>query len=308
MTNPVIIISKCAGINNVIDPKRLKHHDPNVGLTDIAEGQNIDIDDSGQISTRLGKVLISSIPSHSLFCDGGDCFVAQDRTSDTALYKVGLNLSLIGIRSSLTKGLPFSYFQAGDETYYSNGIQNGRILNEVSSAWPVNAFPDGELHRVYSSAPVGKHIAYFLLRAWIAVDDTIYISKPGYLGSFRMAKYYFRYGSDIRMIRPVASGVWVSDSEATWFITPGETFESYRSEMKSEFPAHEWSDNNRLVDLSKTALQIPGLSAVWSSDEGLCIGTSNGQLIVVTKNRLFYPTGTSGATVVNGSIVINNVY
>jgi hypothetical protein len=55
-------------------------------------------------------------------------------------------------------------------------------------------------------------------------------------------------------------------------------------------------------------LKLSGLCAVWSSDNGLCVGSSDGQLIVVTEQKLIYPTGASGATVIDGFNIINNVY
>ena len=79
-------------------------------------------------------------------------------------------------------------------------------------------------------------------------------------------------------------------------------------DKKSPFPAHEWSVNINLVDLAQTMFKVPGLSAVWSSDEGLCIGSSDGQLTVATKNNLIYPTGSSGSTVVDKHNVINSIY
>ena len=109
-------------------------------------------------------------------------------------------------------------------------------------------------------------------------------------------------------MRPVASGVWVSDSETTGFIRAASKWEGYMYERKSSYPVHEWSDNNRVVDLSSSYLKIPGMSAVWSSDEGLCIGTADGRLIVETIDRLVYPTGSRGATVVYGNNVINTIY
>lgn len=304
----VPIIRKCAGINNKLDPKRLRTNDRETGLTDLATGSNIDIDDSGQISCRLGQEPDSTTVSHSIFCDGGDCFVAQDRTSDTAIYRINADFTLTEVRSGLTKSERLSYFQAGDKTYYSNNIQNGRIIAGVSEAWPTSTYYGQDSLNEYSNAPVGKHIAYFQGRAWIAVGPTIYCSIPFRLGTFRLAAHFFNFNTDIRMIRPVAGGVWVSDSETTGFIAAANSWAGYRYDKKLSVPAHEWSDNHRLEDLSKSYLKIPGLSAVWSCDDGVCIGTPDGQLIIETKERLIYPKGAIGATVVRNNIIINSVF
>lgn len=312
MIEPIKIISKCAGINNKIDSKWLRQNDPQTGLTDLAEGVNVDVDDAWKLSVRLGQESISTNASHSLFCDGGDCFVALDRTNDAAIYRINNDFSLTGVRSGLIKGAYFSYVQVGARTFYTNGTQNGVIENGVSTAWPSNTYKGPDTLKEYSPAPVGDHLAYHQGRIWISIDEggkfPIYCSEPYKPGLFRFAKYHFQFGSHVRMIRPVLGGVWISDAETTGFIASSDTWDGQKYARKSQYPAHEWSDNCRLVDLSKSQWKVPGLSAVWSSDEGLCIGTSDGQLIIATEDRLVYPTGASGATVVDGTNVINSIY
>ena len=110
------------------------------------------------------------------------------------------------------------------------------------------------------------------------------------------------------MVKPVTNGVWVSDSEKTGFIPASDKFEEMRFAKRSSFPAHEWSEAIELVDLSKTSLQLPGQSAIWSSDAGLNIGTEDGQLMVTTEAKLIYPTGAKGATLIDSHTVINTIY
>jgi len=300
------VIERVAGINNKLDTKSVKALES--GHVYVAEAVNLDIDDNGAASVRNGQISLSSVPSHSCFCDGGDYFVAQDRTSDTALYQVDNGFALTGIRSGLTKGARISFFQQGKKTFYAHGYQNGVITLGVSAAWPIATYYGPDTLKEFTSAPVGTHIAYHLGRAWIAVENVIYCSEPFKPGLFRMAKYFFQFGTDVRMIRPVAGGVWVSDSETTGFIANAENWDGQKYSRTLEYPAHEWSDNQRLVDLSGSRYQVPGMSAVWSSDKGLHIGTPDGQLLNVTADNLFYPSGASGATVVDGQIVINSVY
>lgn len=305
-----IILKGALGINNKIDPLRHQYN-PDTGIGFLAEAINCDIDDSGMISRRPGQVEISDLVSHSVFCDKGDCFVMQDRTvqNDAALYQVGTDLSLTGVRSGMTKGAKVSFCQVGAKIYYSNNYQNGVIENGISSSWPVSSEHIGATTiRAFYNAPIGSHIAFFQQAMWIAEDNIIWLSEPNAFGKFDFSRKYFQFGSNILLVKPVVGGVWVSDEVKTGFIASGNKFEDMKWNKKSSFPAHEWSENIELVDLSKTELQIPGLSAVWSSDEGLCVGTPDGELIITTKEKLFYPTGANGATVVNGSNVINTVY
>jgi hypothetical protein len=106
----------------------------------------------------------------------------------------------------------------------------------------------------------------------------------------------------------VQAGVWVSTEAETMFVRAADKFDDIKLEQKSAYPAHEYSECTGLLDLSKTDLQIPGQSAIWSSDDGLVVGSSDGSLVVITRNKLVYPKGTQGATVATCFNIINSVY
>jgi len=303
-----IILKGALGINNIIDP--LRHpYNPETGVGFLAEAVDCDIDDSGMISRRLGQIELSSIISHSLFCDKGDAFVVQDRESDSALYQIGTDFSLTGIRSGLTKGARIAFKQVGAKTYYTSPYQNGVIENGISTAWPALTDHVGATTvRAFYPAPLGSHIELFNSCMWIMQGNVIWVSEPNAYGKYDMARRFFQFGSNGRMMKAVKGGVWVSDSEKTAFIAAGDKFDDMQYIKKSPFPAHEWSENIELVDLSQSEFQIPGLSAVWSSDAGLCIGSADGQLTVATEKKLIYPSGAMGATVADGHNVINSVY
>jgi len=303
-----IILKGTSGLNNIVDPLRHQYN-PETGVGFLAEAINCDIDDSGMISRRAGQTLLSAVSSHSVFCDKGDCFVVQDRTNDAALYKVGTDYSLTGIRSGLTKGARIAFKQIGTKTYYTSIYQNGVIEDGISSAWPINTTHVGATTvRAFYSAPLGAHLELFHSCIWIMQDNVIWVSEPNAFGKFDMARRFFQFGSNGRMMKAVTGGVWVSDSEKTAFIAAEDKFDDMRYIKKASFPAHEWSENIELLDLSQSEFQLPGLSAVWSSDAGLCIGSADGQLIVATEKKLIYPTGSSGSTIINGNNVINSIY
>lgn len=302
-------INGSTGLNNKVDAHRLRY-DRDGGVSDLAEAVNVDIDDTGAISSRYGHEQVASGEYHSLFRDLGDAFVIHERTSDAAILRFNTDFSLAGVRSGLTKGVRMSWAQVGGETWYSNGYQRGVIKGGVSGVWPsMVKTGTAETLRALTNAPFGHKIAWHNARMWIAVEDgshhVLYVTEPYNYGTIDPSRRGFVFGSRIRMVRPVAGGVWVSDSEQTGFIPDNGKFESLPWIPKASLPAHEWSASHSLVDLS--AMDIPGLSAMWSSDAGLCIGTEDGRLIVLTEPKLFYPTGGQGATVVNEMVAINTI-
>jgi len=306
------LFTQIEGVNNKVDPSRIKNVAQRDGsiIVELAEAINCDIDDTGRISRRYGQVRISADAFDDAFCDKGDCFVVKNRASDSAIYQLSADMTtLTGVRSSLAKGARVSFCQVGAKTYYMNGYQSGVIENGVSSAWPGYTHYGAETTREFYPVPTGTHIAHFDGHMLIVVGNVVWITERYEYGKVRKAKNFWQMGTDITMTKPVAGGIWLSDQEKTGFVQAGEGHIARSGFLKkSSFPAHEWSENIELVDLSQSAFEIPGLSAVWSSDEGMCIGTESGQLIVATKEKLVYPTGGSGATVVDGHVVINSVY
>jgi hypothetical protein len=301
------LLSKCTGLNNLIDPTRLQH-DPNSGVSELSEAVNVYVDDSGAVSRRPGQSLLSAGEFHSLYCNKGDCFVVQDRTDDAAIYKVGTDFSLSGVRSGLVKGARVSYWQEGAKTYYSSEFHNGVIENGISASWPTNVHVGADTTRVFSVAPKGTHLGVFQGRMWLAAENVIWVSEPYAFGKFDMARCFFQFGSRVRMIKPVLTGVWISTDEYTGFIKGADKFEQMSFEKKSSLPAHEYSECIELSENVATQLNLRGQVATWSSDAGLCVGTEDGKLLVPTENKLLYPAGSMGATVALNNEIINVIY
>lgn len=296
------------GLNDLVNPVR-QSFNPENGITELEECVNMDVDDTGRVYMRNGYSLLQSGVYHSLYCAGGDCFVVSDRTSDSAIWQVGTDYSLTGIRSSLTKSARISFWTEGAKTYYVNGAQSGVIESAASSAWPVQTHVGATTTRAFQALPsIATHIAVHKGRMWVVSQDVVYVSEPYAFGKFDMARRFYQFGTNVLMVKPVENGVWVSDLKRTGFIQDGEKFDDAKFIPKLEEPAHEWSENIELVDLSQSRFQIPGLCAVWSCDSGLCIGSGNGDLIIATEDKLAYNSGSMGATLVNKWNVINSVY
>lgn len=313
--------SSCSGLNDVLDPLRIKY-DPKHGLVDLAEAVNIDIDASGFLSRRNGYYEIDPRSCHSVFTKDGmnQCFVVVERTNDAAVYSLisatggdKPTFTLSGVRDSLTKGAEMSWEHTGGKTYYTNGYEMGYIDDQNRSfPWPVTPHVGVETTRSFAIVPLGHLLCCTMGRMWIAVEDgefhVIYFSEPYAYGKYDHSQRGLVFGSKIQMMKAVANGVWISDSQKTGFIPNAVKIDDLQWIPKTPFPAHRGSANINLVDLSSTPLQIPGLSAIWSSDAGLNIGTEDGRLIVCTSNKLNYSKGFNGATVVNDLVTINSVW
>jgi len=163
---PITIYTGATGLNTVDDPVRIGFNKN--GQTDLGVAVNIEIDQSLRVTRRKGQTLLQSGAYHSLFCDGGDCFVVKG----TSLYQVASNGSLKGIRSGLTPG-KMSFAQSGDRTYYANGYETGWIEDGISNVWQVGTFVGPDTNRIFSDLIIGDHLSVFSGRIFVSEGNIL---------------------------------------------------------------------------------------------------------------------------------------
>ena len=295
---PIEVHKGTTGLNNKLDPTRLGQA--------LASAVNVDIDDTGRVSMRRGNVLLEAGSYHSIFCDGGDCYIMKDIGGSASLFQVGTDYALTGVRSGLTEFARVSYAQVGDLIYYTNGTENGFLDSGVSAAWPAHSHVGPDTKRTFTGAPIGKHIACFAGRMWVAVDNILYYSEPFAYGKYNLAKCYFLFETDVKMIKSVDEGLFVSDSEKTWFLGGTNPAEMVQRRVDG-VPAHEWSDAVGYASGNDFGKYELGQVAVWSSDSGLCLGLQNGTIFNVTTEKLLYPAGSTGACLIDKGVIINSI-
>jgi hypothetical protein len=111
-----------AGINNRLPIERLAE-------TDLATGNNIDIDDSSRASRRAGQTLKVAGATHSLWCDTL-CLCVQSG----ALKQINADYTTTTLATGLNSDY-VNYERVNDRIYWSNGTQTGVIANGVCRSW-----------------------------------------------------------------------------------------------------------------------------------------------------------------------------
>lgn len=103
----------------------------------LASGENIDIDNAGNILRRRADVLIPGTPSgaHSLHVTGATTGYLVIASS---IYAVTLPAYTQTLFKVLTSNDPVTWVAIGDDLYYSNGTDKGRITGGV---WYPLGFP-----------------------------------------------------------------------------------------------------------------------------------------------------------------------
>jgi hypothetical protein len=311
MVKPATLYSATSGLNTVLDPERLTMGTrDNPGMIELSQAVNVSIDDRGLISLRNGSEMKQAGAFHSLFCDKGDCFVVQDRAGDSAIFRVGEDFGLTGVRSGLSKGRPMSFTDTGEATFYANGVENGFIAGGVSSVWPIGTYSGPDTNYSFTSAPVGNHIAFkrggLML---IAVGAILWINHLPYnFGLYNLRSGFVSFPSAIRMICPMESGVFISDQTRTYFLR-GTSWFDFVQVAAADYPALEWSLATDVVKLKDIGMDMPGEGRIWASTEGICLGMEDGTVTNLTRRKIEYPKGhVQGACLIKDTKVIHTVF
>jgi hypothetical protein len=301
----ITLFSGTSGLDNRIDPNVMIKDER--GHLPLSACSNTVVDDSGIPSRRSGFSTLYSGSYHSLTTVGNNVFVVEDRASDAAIFKVGSDNSLFGVRSGLTLCSRMCFLQSGDDVYYTNGHEKGIIRGGVSRAWFKGDYDDLDTTRVLSSPPTGNHLCIYNGRMLISEGSVAWFSDYGRYDLYEKSRSFFRYHTPIRMLCRVSDGVYVSSSEHIYFVS-GEFPESITSKLVSNRPAIEWSDVSNLLDPVDTGLKDPSLCALWVDTEGVCLGLPGGVIIQVNKDKIRYPGGLSvGAGLLNGRNYIHSL-
>ncbi len=303
MGPPVTIFSGSTGLNNRVDPARLSF-DLETGIIDLSEAVNVRFDKTGRPGRRNGFSLRHGGNFYSLFTRGNVGYVGLD----DAVYKINPDLSLTGIRSGMT-GNDIAYVWTPLGVIYSNGKEKGILSEDTSAEWVKADRVREESTRHFTGPPNGiSHLEIFSSRILASVDDVLWRSLPNDHGTFRQGADYNQFPDRVRMVRAVAGGVYVSDEKRTYFLF-GNNPEEWERKTVMECPAMEWSDMTDLIEPAVLGIQEASPLAVWVSADGLVYGTSQGQIIMPTKDRIKLPSGfMKGAIVIDGDNIIYNLH
>jgi len=287
MAKKLSLFKGAVGINNKIDPVRLKYN-PETGVQELAAGVNIDIDSSMRIGRRKGYTLELAKASHSLFpCDGYCLFVSGD-----ALCVLEPDYSWTAIRN-VTVGARVSYAKAGGDIYYANGYEKGIVRDRVSYGWTAASYVGPPTTKTFSDPPTGHLLEIYNGVMLIAKGRVVWHSEPFAFSWFDYASGFIQFNDTVTMMKAVQDGVFISTEKET-FAHVGGTVKEFKQSKVADYPAIEGTavtvHASRIGDGS-----MSGLAAMWASKEGICFGGLDGYFKNLTERRLDYPAARYGA-------------
>lgn len=293
----MIYFTGSTGLNTSDTPSRVSY-DPETGVSDLIEAVNVDISKSGGVRRTEGYSYLQTGNFHSLFCeDGWTCLVGKD----TSIYAVNTDYSLQGVRSGLT-GAPIDYCQVGQSIFYTNGTQNGMVINQVSYPWlftdPLVSRSDRDMEQV----PVAQHLEFAFGRIFFSIGSMVCWTELGLFGIYSPTINNVQFGSKVLMMKHVEDGMFISTSRNTYFCR-GKDPHSWTLERVATYPAYEWGAARDYVDGQEAGVKEmeAGPCALWNSPKGVCLGTTKGKFFNITQKKIVYAEdGRAGACGLRG--------
>lgn len=298
------LLSGSTGLNTVVDPVRIEY-DWREGISDLAVAVNVTITQGNRINRRKGKTLrLSASGAHSLFCDGGECVFVRD----SSLYLLGSDSVSSRLLRSLTSNAKMSYAQVGNKIYFTNNADLGYVEEGIACTWSKTTDYVGPVTRKSITGPfAGNHLAFRNGRMYISTDNVLWYSMYLAINWYRLASSFFQFNSHIRMVKPVKDGLYVSTEKRVYFLH-GDTPKSFVRDEVVPYPALEWSDAIGHEDGSSFPdLGFSGSCALWVTKEGAMVGSPSGIVKNLNRNKVIYPEGTKGVSLVRGLNFIHTV-
>lgn len=278
-----------SGLNTRIDPVRLSNQGE---VAELAEAINVDISPSYRINRRRGYVKKISMPVHSLYSQGKIALFVSDKV----LYLLESDYTYRSL-ATLISNEKMAYCDANDKIYYTNNSDLGFIEEGIRFPWEkTNKYIGPITARVMSGPFPGNHLEFHVGRIYIVKDTTLWYSEYGALNWYDMARNYIPFSSKIRMVRSIQSGLFVSTEKHVYFLQ-GLVPKEFIITKVLDFPAFEWSDS---ID------KLNG-SIFWGSKNGLIRGNPDGSVKELNRDKIIYPDGLSGATLIKGYNIVHTI-
>ena len=265
-------VDKFSGIDNVNAATRLFPVTVNHEYVyPLQQANNVIIDNTFQIASRDGYTsVVTGSDIHSMWSDNNACFFCDGAT----LKQMDAIYGLKTIRTGLTEGARMSYALFNDRYYFTNRYEIGYTKDNASYELPD---PSREFKL---PLPAGQLIEYFLGVLYVARDNILYIADP-LCDYYDVRTGYRIFNKYITMLRSVDGGLYVSD-DRVWFVK-GRANEDFERDEAYPSPAIIHTDvsvNGKFIDDT-----MVGKVAIWTGENGICLGDANGTVINLTDNR-----------------------
>lgn len=308
MRKPITLYKGGGGLYTREDPTRLEFDSEN-GVGGLAIAVNVVISDTKRVSRRGGFTLVDSTYYHSPF--------PLDSTRFIAVY--GTSLRIVSILdfsytelTTVTRNATVSYAKVGPMILWCNGYEVGIIEDNVNSAWTVGTYhgPDTARSQTFVGPPLGTQVFYYAETVFMVKDNVLWYSEPGAINLFCPADGFLYYGSDIQLVAPVSTGIYLSTSNRIIYLG-GDTPRTLKETPLTDYPAIKGTNAVTSGLTLPKSVRNPELVNIFTTTNGICAGGSDkafGSIMFdnFTIDRFDYPSGLEGsATIIDNTYIVN---
>ena len=141
--------------------------------------------------------------------------------------------------------------------------------------------------------PGGKIARYWRGRLLIARGSVLYFSEPMRFGTYDPRHDFIQFPSRITMAQPVTGGIFVGTEKGNVYFLNGEGPDNMALRRTNGQPPIEGTgtsiEASQLGDLGENLGARGEICALWLARNGFVIGTSEGRIVEVQRNRIRLP-------------------
>jgi len=310
MRKPITIFTGGSGLYTREDPVKLDFN-PETGISDLAVAVNVVISDKNRVSRRGGSTLVNSTVYHSTFSLNRLEFLG---VAGTSLRKVSVSDFSYTELTTVTEGARVFYVKVGNAVLFANGYELGIITDGEYEEWVKGTYygPDTPRSRTLIGPPKGTLLCYYANSVLIADGNVLWCSEPNSLNLFSSSDGYLFYGSNITMLAPVSTGIYLSTENRVIYLG-GDTFKKFSENPLTDYPAIKGTNVATSGLLLPKPFRNPELVNVFTTTEGICVGGSDkvfGTILFdnLTRDRFDYPSGLEGSATIIDNVYVVNIY
>jgi hypothetical protein len=116
------------GVNGIRNDRSPERFDPK----DLLVGTNVELDETGKISRRLGVTQLLAGSAHSLFASGDDCYLVRNGVL-SRLNADGTTIPIMPVAGSRV-----TYCRVGDGVLWSDGLRSGVLTGASNRQWGID--------------------------------------------------------------------------------------------------------------------------------------------------------------------------
>jgi hypothetical protein len=283
------IFNGATGLNNVLDPMRIQYNEE-TGVSELAIAYNVDVDYSGSVDRRDGFTATSITGSvHSLWADHDICLLVENNI----LYWVNPDYSKNVVRTGMVPNEHLGYTRMGRYVYYSSIFQNGYVKEKVNYTWENSTYVGPPTKKSFSSPPLGRFLDIFAGRMYIGVESYLWYSERFAYSRFNLADNFILHESELRGVKGVTQGIYVGLETGMYFYS-GMSPSEFRVKKVSDSPVVEGS-MVKVPGIIVGKGDLDGIVLMWTAEDGIYLGSAEGQVVNLTKRKLTYPSSNKGS-------------